>query len=134
MDPDKRLEELTRGMYFDKRGREISITKAGRLKYGSGRDYARVRLTVVDGIEVSTVWLGLDHDWRSPPVIFETMVFVGDMDKAITDHPLDRACWRYTSLRAAESGHRQVVRLVRAFQRRPLHLAKPHKTRNRHWR
>lgn len=107
---------------------------AGTLKYGEGRPgttgYQRVGLTEVDGIGISTVWLGMDHGWRGGPrVIIETMVFVGDMDKA-SDQPLDRACRRCTALREAKSSHRQVVRLVRPFQRQPLHLAKPHQARN----
>lgn len=108
---------------------------AGRLKYAEGlpgtTGYQRVGLTEVDGIGISTVWLGMDHGWRGgPPVIFETMVFVGDIGEVSTDQPLDRDCWRCTALREAKSSHRQVVRLVRPFQRQPLHLAKPHQTRN----
>ena len=36
----------------------------------------RVSLDVVDGAEVSTVFLGLDHGWGAgPPVLYETMAF-----------------------------------------------------------
>jgi hypothetical protein len=35
-----------------------------------------VRTDVAEGVEVSTVFLGLDHQWGSgPPLLFETMVF-----------------------------------------------------------
>lgn len=46
-------------------------------------DYRRVAETILeDGTRISTVWLGLDHDFSGPldgpnphPIIFETMVF-----------------------------------------------------------
>lgn len=38
----------------------------------------RVRLTKVGKYEVSTVMLGIDHQWGSgPPLLFETMAFEG---------------------------------------------------------
>jgi hypothetical protein len=58
------------------------------------------------GIRVSTVFLGLDHNYfRGPrPVLFETMVFGG---------PHDGSTWRYSTWDAAEVGHRRAVLLVR---------------------
>jgi hypothetical protein len=35
-----------------------------------------------DGVEVSTVFLGLDHAWgKGPPMLFETMIFGGEHDQ-----------------------------------------------------
>jgi hypothetical protein len=53
-------------------------------------------------VEVSTVFLGLDHGWSQdgPPVLFETMIFGGDYDQH---------CWRYTSYVAAQAGHTRIV-------------------------
>lgn len=55
---------------------------------------------------VSTVWLGLDHNWgKGPPLIFETMVF-----------PQRRSgeyCERYSTEEAAVAGHMAAVRYFR---------------------
>lgn len=53
---------------------------------------------------VSTVFLGLDHSWcGGPPLLFETMVFGG---------PLDRETDRYSTWEEAETGHRLMVERV----------------------
>jgi len=37
---------------------------------------------VKDGVQVSTVFLGLDHSWgEGPPMLFETMIFGGEHDQ-----------------------------------------------------
>lgn len=57
----------------------------------------------VKGVEVSTIFLGMNYDWRSvKPLCFETMIFGGehhcftrrytDYDVAIEDH--DEICLR----------------------------------------
>ena len=60
------------------------------------------------GVEVSTVWLGLDHNFgfSGPPLIFETMIFGGGDD-------LDGRCWRWPNRHAALAGHDQAVELAR---------------------
>lgn len=43
-------------------------------------EYSRVAETILeDGTRISTIWLGLDHNWfdQGPPIIFETVVFSG---------------------------------------------------------
>lgn len=64
--------------------------------------------TFIDGIRISTVFLGIDHgfnfeDEDVPPVLWETMVFGG---------PMDQEQWRYDSLEKAKVGHKLAVRLV----------------------
>ena len=55
------------------------------------------RDAVGDDIVVSTVFLGLDHNWSGgPPVLWETMIFGG---------PDDEYQERYTSQEAALAGH-----------------------------
>jgi len=56
---------------------------------------------------VSTVFLGLDHRFfgDGPPIVFETMVFGGPMTDAQS---------RYSSWDDAETGHKVIVRKVRA--------------------
>ena len=41
-----------------------------------------VKQEMVGDVKVSTVFLGLDHNWgQGPPVLWETMVFGGKMDQ-----------------------------------------------------
>ncbi len=69
-----------------------------------------VAKTVVEGgkeeIEVSTVFLGMDHGHgirKGKPVLFETMVFGGKLNQDME---------RYTSWAAAEKGHKRMVKEV----------------------
>ena len=66
------------------------------------------RDTPSPGVTVSTVWLGLDHNYAGggAPQIFETMIFGGDHDQE---------CFRYATLAAAEDGHALAVALARGF-------------------
>jgi hypothetical protein len=67
----------------------------------------RIALTAVGNITISTVFLGIDHNWsnRGPAVLFETMVFGGEHDGAQQ---------RYSTKDYALIGHEQAVALVRA--------------------
>lgn len=69
-------------------------------------DRRTVAKTVVGGTLVSTVFLGIDHNFSEtgPPVLFETMVF-GDGETC--DDDLGQ--WRYCTWDEAEEGHRAVV-------------------------
>lgn len=62
----------------------------------------------VNGKWISTVWLGLNHQWQDgePPLIFETMVFEsGDFH--------DIYCDRYSTWQEAEEGHKRAVQWVK---------------------
>lgn len=65
----------------------------------------RVALTKVGVSEVSTVFLGLDHNLsgEGPPLIYETMVFGGK---------LDGNTWRYSTRAQAVRGHGEAVMAV----------------------
>jgi hypothetical protein len=54
---------------------------------------------------VSTVWLGLDHNWsrEGPPIIFETMTFGGRYDQEQM---------RYATEDQAQKGHREAVEMA----------------------
>ena len=58
-------------------------------------------------VHVSTVFLGMDHAWSGPPVLFETMVFGG---------ALDEQQWRYCTWAEAMAGHAGIVAQVRALE------------------
>lgn len=68
---------------------------------------SRVGSTVVDGVTVSTVWMGIDHNHSGmgSPLIFETMVFGGDYDYELQ---------RYSTEEQALRGHLDTVDRVRA--------------------
>lgn len=58
----------------------------------------------LDGVSVSTVFLGLDHSFgEGPPILFETMVFGGEHDGEME---------RYTSKEAAIEGHKRMLQKV----------------------
>jgi hypothetical protein len=69
-----------------------------------------VARTQVGPYQVSTVFLGLDHDFtfRGPPVLWETMVFRDDTGGE------DYDCRRYSSRQDAIDGHAITVALVGA--------------------
>jgi len=60
----------------------------------------------VGDVRVSTVFLGLDHALgaNEPPMIFETMVFGGELDMEME---------RYSTWEQAEIGHRNMVERVK---------------------
>jgi hypothetical protein len=66
------------------------------------------RTAVAPDSLVSTVFLGLDHNWGDGPrQLFETMVFGG---------PLDQECVRYATWAQAEAGHQAMVAAVLAHR------------------
>lgn len=98
--------------YYDREGRPLT-----RMEWASrvgDYDYKRVAWTDIGAYQVSTVWLGLNHNWSpdGPPLIFETMVFGGG------NHDLDMD--RYSTLAGALAGHEQMCLLVRATEQSGL--------------
>ena len=56
------------------------------------------------GVRVSTVFLGLDHNWGDdPPVLWETMIFGGNQEGYQE---------LYTSLEEAVEGHKKALELA----------------------
>ena len=92
-------------LYYNKEGVPLTALQFAALL--SDLNYRRVALTILaDGIEVSTVFLGMDHNFGAtgPPLLFETMVFGGE---------LDQECERWPNEVAALAGHDQWVARVR---------------------
>jgi len=76
------------------------------LRWGRWYEAAdrRVVQTDVGEVWVSTVFLGLDHQWgNGPPKLFETMCFVADCSS--DSFPFDR----YSTWEEAETGHAKAV-------------------------
>lgn len=69
----------------------------------------RVAKDTINGVTVSTVFLGLDHQWNSgEPLLFETMVFGGKLDQSQE---------RYSAWEQAEEGHKLMVEKVKQAQK-----------------
>lgn len=68
----------------------------------------RVARDEVAGIEISTVFLGLDHNFfgKSDPLLFETLVFLPDGTTG--------KMRRYFTWVEAEQGHKEITDLIRA--------------------
>src|SRR5207245_9451486 len=62
----------------------------------------------IGDVRVSTVFLGLNHNFRGgEPLLFETMIFGG---------PLDGETWRYASTAEAMRGHQEAVTQAKIAQ------------------
>lgn len=88
-------------LYYDPDGKPVSMEKWVTL-FEHRQQVAKT--TLPGGIRVSTVYLGVNHNWdpEGPPLIYETMVFGPDRFRDI-----DMA--RYTTREQAEAGHRTMV-------------------------
>ena len=70
-------------------------------KWFETADLHVAKTTLSNGVEISTVFLGLDHNFTGkPPILFETMVFGGELDEQLE---------RYSNWQDAEEGHKRWV-------------------------
>jgi hypothetical protein len=124
-----RFDDLPPGVrdaptFFDRCGNPIGMGRWMDLHHDIS--YKRVRWTHVGSWEVSTVWLGIDHGFIGPPLIFETMVFEqaesnGYMGPAlgldgggyVYHESFDEYTSRYSTEGQAIAGHEATVREVR---------------------
>jgi hypothetical protein len=86
--------------YYDREGNEIKLMRWAELL--EDNSYRVVMNDVINGIAVSTVWLGLDHSFNQSdaPIIFETMIFGG---------PRDEQQWRFSTEEQAIAKHQSIV-------------------------
>jgi hypothetical protein len=90
--------------YYDKQGNPLTYEQYRDLLQTIGPEYKRVASTQVGDVWISTVWLGLDHQYGDgPPLIFETMQF--DDDTA-GDYE------RWSTLEEAQAGHEAWVKRI----------------------
>ena len=89
--------------YYDRDGIEMTVDQW--ITDFKNMDKRRVAVDEVPpNVKISTVWLGLNHQYgEGPPMIFETMVFGG---------PMDGEMWRYSTEEEALSGHKRMYELV----------------------
>lgn len=92
--------------YYDKEGKKIDMMEWCKLF--EDFNYKVVQQDKLpNGKFVSTVWLGLDHQFgNGPPLIFETMIFPkkGSVD--------EEYCERYSTLEEAIKGHRKALEIA----------------------
>lgn len=91
--------------YYDRAGTPINAERWVELR-GADETYLRVALDEIGFYVVSTVWLGIDHAFTGPPLIFETMVF-------LSGTVVDTYCHRYTTEEQARAGHEAVCAEIR---------------------
>lgn len=99
--------------YYILNGKEVEEAKTFMdwAKWMDGAD-RHVGCTTENGVTVSTVFLGIDHNWGARslgPVIFETMVFGG---------PLNEEQERYSTWDDAKAGHDRWLQRVRDEQKK----------------
>lgn len=102
--------------YFDIDGNPITVAEWGILHLD--QSYTRIGRQEFEGnIYVSTVWLGINHQWRDgPPIIFETMIFSkNDL------YPYGDEQMRYSTKAEAEKGHQRTCEDIE-HGRRPWFL------------
>lgn len=103
-----KFQELYYLRYVLENGRIKKADKASYIKFWSkGLEAIRVDFTKInDNVEVSTVFLSLDHNFtlEGPPILFETMVFGGQHDHYQR---------RYRTLGEAKKGHWETVEMAR---------------------
>lgn len=92
--------------YYDREGNPLELMEWAAIferRSNENEDEWVIGRTEVEGAEVSTVWMGIDHNFSDdgPPLIFETMVF-GDSEYAEYQ-------WRYSTEEEAREGHERVV-------------------------
>ena len=76
---DREDDDETMIDYYDKDGTPLTLMEWA-VKF-EDNEYKRVAFDQIGDVEVSTVWLGLNHQYGDgPPLIFETMVFGGEHD------------------------------------------------------
>lgn len=87
--------------YYDRDGNPMTMGQwAERFEDNA---YKRVAFDSVGDFEISTVWLGLDHQYGDgEPLIFETMVFGSSPNE-------ENEMRRYTSEDEARAGHAEIV-------------------------
>lgn len=106
-EPDQKPEEIPQGHTFYKLvGRKVfpgDMTEAANV----GKNNT-VERTNIGKVEVSTIFLAVNHGWGEHPILFETMIFGG---------PRNDETYRCSTYGQAEEQHRMAVDLVRSDPR-----------------
>ena len=100
---------MKRPMYYvlvDKKPRPVKDVMQWSRFYSDFEKNRRIARETIGGVDVSTVFLGIDHGiFSEKPVLFETMVFGGAHDEY---------CERCSTWDEAVEMHKRAVEMVRA--------------------
>ena len=95
---------VTMDMYFGRDGKPISMREWVDVVQNRPEEKFVAKTELDSGRVVSTVWLGLNHNFGDgPPMIFETMVFPQQNNWGEEDME------RYSTLEEAKEGHERMV-------------------------
>lgn len=99
--------------YFDRNGEPMAMQEWA-VRFGD-HDYKVVAQHWVRGWMVSTVWLGLNHNWNpgGVPLIFETMIFPPGDEAGEESVWSEQYCERYPTEAAANAGHDRALSAMR---------------------
>lgn len=93
------------------------------VKFMKNTEARRISETFVGPMRVSTVFIGLDHNFceKCPPILFETMVFAPCepeqvFSMTITSEEIPDYTRRYCTYEEAEAGHAEVVAQLRTHE------------------
>lgn len=98
--------------YYDKEGKPIKdVIEWGKLFEDFSYKVIKQE-TLPNGLWISTVWLGLNHNWapNGPIHIFESMVF------SRIDRLEEQDMERYSTLEQAKAGHLKLVKKWSKFK------------------
>lgn len=81
-------------------------------RFGQIEERRVARTEINAKVYVSTVFLGIDHDYsyKGPPILFETMIFGLPKRHKLSDYQTRCATWE-----EAEAMHQTALRKIRAF-------------------
>jgi hypothetical protein len=93
-------------LYYDRKGKPISQEEfIARWRPEKEQIVARFQDA---RILISTVWLGIDHQFGiGRPILFETMIFIEDKDSI--EPIFDRLQWRWHTEEEAKEAHDIIV-------------------------
>ncbi|HEY5234886.1 MAG TPA: hypothetical protein VIJ14_01810 [Rhabdochlamydiaceae bacterium] len=93
---------------YNKEGKPISLMEYADLF--EDPSYQVIKKDFIGPYEISTVWLGINHNIRGEPKkIFETMVFTENEEDEFY-----RYQERYATLQEAELGHEIIAKIIEA--------------------
>ena len=94
-----------RGYYILKNKKAVQVNNLTEWATQFGKQNKRVAKDTINGVDISTMFLGLDHQYgKGKPLLFETMVFGGELDQKQE---------RYSTWEEAEIGHKIMIKKVK---------------------
>lgn len=100
-------KSVLRHYIMEKDGTIRPVSLLTWAKWFENVDNRRVAWEDIGDLHVSTVFLGLDHNWglKGDPILFETMIFDKGGESVF--------CARYSTREQAIAGHQKAVRRLK---------------------